>query len=441
MCLVGQSSLTGNHACLLYFLADYVLGMDSFEVWTPVRLPALANNISGYSDASGIVQGFTSGFALGVVDAPKLDLRRPRIKPTTVNLRDKISDEVSKGRLLGPFQEQPLPGMKVSPAYTIPKPGSDKTRLIFDLSYPTGGSVNSNIRDSYKSVSYCSVADVATFIYNTFQPGEGFLAKVDLADAYRIVPIRRADWGFLGMQVGEDIYIDRMLPMGAGCSCQIFQRISDALKWMLYKRYPTGVTVFNNLDDFLFVAASAEHCQAALRAFEHMCLEIGVPVAAHKTVGACTSLVFLGIGLCTVTMSMAIPDEKVKRYRALLRAFLSLRNPKVRLWQRIAGVLVHVSQVVWVGRAYLGSVHGSLRGILSQHASRRRRIGLEAKADLNVWLAFLEGITPNRIFRFVGGEHSTQPIIATDASSWWGSEVCMVPSGSVASGQHLPGRH
>lgn len=46
-----------------------------------------------------------------------------------------------------------------------------------------------------------------------------WLAKVDLADAYCIVPIQQADWNFLRICVDDQYNIDRMLPMEASNSC------------------------------------------------------------------------------------------------------------------------------------------------------------------------------------------------------------------------------
>ena len=76
-------------------------------------------------------------------------------------------------------------------------------------------------------------------------------AKVDLADAYRIVPIRVDAWKFFGIFVNGKYNIDRMLPKGAASSCKIFQQISESLREMFIRRKPVKVDVFNFLDDFL----------------------------------------------------------------------------------------------------------------------------------------------------------------------------------------------
>ena len=98
-----------------------------------------------------------------------------------------------------------------------------------------------------------------------------YLAKVDLSDAYRMVPVKKQEWKYLGMRVEQDVYIDRWLPMGAASSCAIFQRISDAIAWMATVSCPWAVTAFNYLDDFLVLAKGRYNCQRALNQFVHIC--------------------------------------------------------------------------------------------------------------------------------------------------------------------------
>jgi hypothetical protein len=265
--------------------------------WTPLDVDFLTARLTGYKDAEFIINGFRNGFPLGLKTDASPSLKEPRALPASLDLRRKILDEVDKGRILGPFNQPPMQNLKISPLHAIPKPASNKVRLIFNLSYPPGTSVNDCIVDEAKSVQYCSVGDVASYLHQTFSPGEAFLAKVDLADAYRFVPIRKQDWRFLGMCVGGEIYVDRMLPMGASSSCRIFQSVSDALRWLFLKTHNFQGRVFNYLDDFLFAAATRNQCEAALEAFRLLCASARIPIAAHKTVPATQIISFLGVSI------------------------------------------------------------------------------------------------------------------------------------------------
>lgn len=372
--------------------------------------------IQGYSDAEFIANGFRNGFSLGIKDDYNLKFGAVKPRPSPMALLTKLEDEVEKGRIIGPFKDKPIDDLFISPLYVIPKPNSTKHRMIFNLSHPLTGSVNDNIMENCRSVHYCSVQDVGKCLLSKYNEGNAWLAKVDLADAYRIVPIQRSEWKFLGICVEDQYYIDRMLPMGASSSCQIFNRISDGLRWMFYKRTSVEANLFNYLDDFLFMADSKENCEEALQCFEKLCEELGVPIAPHKTVRPVKSIVFLGIGINAERLSMYIPQEKKEKMKEKLTHFLSLKAPQVKMWQSLAGSLNHVAQVIVCGRIYLSSIYESLSGILSQRQDKRRKISAEVRSDLNVWFTLLDTI-PERAFKIFNPAESTCTDICTDAST------------------------
>jgi hypothetical protein len=304
----------------------------------------------------------------------------------------------------------------ISPICVFPKPGTNKFRMIFNLSEPHGVSVNANVPDSAKSVEYCSVDDVAKWLLKHDPHREMYMAKADLTDAYRMVPVKKDEWKFLGMRVGNDIYIDRCLPMGASSSCQIFQRISDALAWMARATCHSDCHIFNYLDDFLFLAAGEDGCNRALDHFVRMCGQLKVPISTKKTVRASRAMVFLGLGIDSGIQHLYIPVEKAAKTLAHLEGFLATQKPRVLLWQQVLGKLCHLAQVVAAGKPFLSSVYGSLKGFLSQDQHRRRNISREARGDLEVWVKFLKGLTPEKSFRILDVVLEDFAI-STDASS------------------------
>ena len=373
----------------------------------------LAKRIEGCSDGKFILHGFQKGFALGVKDNPSLaQCSIKKGSPSEVFL-DKLKSEVHKGRIIGPFLHKP-PGLQISPLHVIPKPGSSKVRMIFNLYQPVGKSVNDNILEARKPVKYCSVHEVGQHLLS-FSYRKAWLAKVDLTDAYRMVPIRKRDWKYLGMAVNGRYFIDRMLPMGASSSCQLFQRISNSLKEMFYKYCPVEAQLFNYLDDFLFVAFSKENCEVALHVFEELCQELNLPLAEHKTIPPCTLITFLGLGINAQTLTLYIPHEKIKSSQEKLKKFLSKKKQRVREWQSLAGSLNYLAQVVSAGRTFLGSVYGSLSGS-SQTGSGYRKISSEVRQDLMVWNSLLAQ-NPERPFKILDMTSSTLPPLYTDAST------------------------
>jgi hypothetical protein len=115
--------------------------------------------------------------------------------PSTVT--ERIAAEVAAGRLLGPIAPEHLPLVHVSPMGLVPKPHQlNKFRLIVDLSAPAGASVNDGISSDLCSLRYATVDNAVSMIQEL---GRGArLAKIDLKDAYWIVPVHPDDYHLLG---------------------------------------------------------------------------------------------------------------------------------------------------------------------------------------------------------------------------------------------------
>ena len=110
--------------------------------------------------------------------------------------------------MLGPF-----PLLQVNKMGVIPKghtPG--KWRLITDLSSPTCTSVNDGIETEVTSLSYITVDNVAQVACDL---GRGaLLAKVNIENAYRLIPVHPSDRPLQAITWEGNIYTDSMLPFG-----------------------------------------------------------------------------------------------------------------------------------------------------------------------------------------------------------------------------------
>ncbi|KAL5488697.1 hypothetical protein EMCRGX_G017678 [Ephydatia muelleri] len=120
-----------------------------------------------------------------------------------------IEKELKRSRTLGPF---PVGGrlqsaIQISRFGVIPKGHNEgKWRLITDLSYPTGHSVNDGINPALCSLRYTTVEIVASEAA-ALGPG-ALIAKVDIESAYRLVPVHPDDRSLLGLRLGDKLYID-----------------------------------------------------------------------------------------------------------------------------------------------------------------------------------------------------------------------------------------
>ncbi len=73
---------------------------------------------------------------------------------------------------------------------------SGKVRVINNLSYPAGHSINSGIDHEYYRLTYGSVDDV---VHKCQEIGDVcYLAKLDLASAFKSINVCTEDWHLLG---------------------------------------------------------------------------------------------------------------------------------------------------------------------------------------------------------------------------------------------------
>ena len=180
---------------------------------TPV-VASMDEALSSHPDkayARYVCQGLHWGFRVG------FQYNSP-LKPAQANMEsanqhpevisEYLHKECSLGRMLGPFPEPlQLPRLHVNRFGVIPKGhNTGKFRLITDLSFPPGQSVNDGIDPSLCSLVYTTVDEVAA---QAAALGRGaLLAKVDIEAAYRLIPVHPQDRVLQGMRWKGMIYVD-----------------------------------------------------------------------------------------------------------------------------------------------------------------------------------------------------------------------------------------
>ena len=128
-----------------------------------------------------------------------------------------LRKEVDSSAMLGPLVEVPFKWFRTNPMMVRPKKEPGKFRVILDLSFPLGSSVNSYIPNlSYDGAPYKlrlpTALDLAEIIS---KHGTGsYLYKLDLARAYRQLPADPLDWPLLGIKWNDTFYMDKSVPFG-----------------------------------------------------------------------------------------------------------------------------------------------------------------------------------------------------------------------------------
>ena len=270
----------------------------------------------------------------------------------------------------------------------LPKKLPGEFRLIQNLSFPEGHSINSHIPKIASSVHYANIDDPIRLVRRS---GRGCaLAKTGIKNAFRLIPVSPSDYNLLGISWRNKFYVDRNLAMGLSSSCQIFESFSLALEWIACVKLNIP-GILHLLDDFPIVSRSLSSCEN-----RQTCDDIGVPMAPEKTVGPSFVLSFAGIELDTIKMEAQLPEDKLTKCCSLIREFLTKKKVTLTELQSLIGLLNFTCSVIVPGRPFLHRLINLTVGVERPH--HFIPLNRKTKADLCLWLTFLESYNGKSFF-------------------------------------------
>ena len=297
-----------------------------------------------------------------------------------------IARELEEGTLLGPFSESPfISPIWVSPLNTTDKRDSPDRRVIMDLSFPPGNSINDRIpKDSYLgeeiSLRYPSV-DALTELVR--EKGRGCaLMKSDLKRAYKQIFVDPGDWNFLGMRWKGLLYFDMTMPMGLRSSAMCCQRITNAVKHIMRSK---GFGLVAYLDDMVS-AEVWEHAQDCFIALRETLWLMGGVEAEHKSVSPSTKMVFLGVLFDTEKLTLEVSRERVDECMNMLDEWLDKREVRRKEIESLVGKLAFMAACVRPGRLFMSRVLEFLKGLPKVG---KVEVPESVRRDLLWWKVFL----------------------------------------------------
>ena len=325
-----------------------------------------------------------------------------------------IEKEIQKGAVMGPYHKIPFASrVGISPISTRPKKGTEERRIILDLSFPPGQSVNDGIpKDTYlgfqAKLSFPKVDDFALRIHQLGT--EAAMFKIDLSRYFRQLPLDPGDYSLIGYIIEGKIYFDKMLPMGMRSAPYIAQRVTDVIA---YIHKSMEFYLLNYVDDFVS-AEKKERIWEGFRFLTQLLQDLGVETSKEKVVQPTNRMAFLGITFDAGKQTMEIPEHKVKDITQDLDAWLYKNKATRKELESLIGKLQFATKCVRAGRVFMSRLLNWIRGL-----DRRgfHPIPLEARKDLAWWRRFLHehnGVSLMWL-QAVPGEDT---LIATDASKY-----------------------
>ena len=333
-----------------------------------------------------LLHGFSHGFSIGYTG--QLLAHRPGNLSSAFNHPDVITSYVNNeclsGHTAGPYSSPPFSPFNVNPLGVVPKKHSGKWRLIMHLSHPQGHSVNDGIAIDEFSLRYISIDSASDTIMTL---GKGcHLAKVDIKSAFRLCPVRSADWPLLGFKWQNEFYYDRVLPFGLRSAPYIFNCFAEALCWVLIHNHSIPY-LMHYLDDYLTLASSHSDCARSLHTIRVVFKRLGVPLAEDKVDGPSTTIPFLGITLDSVQLEARLPPDKLTRIKQELQTWSTKETTSKRELLSLIGTLSFAAKVIPPGRTFLRR----MIDLASTETNLKSTITLDDsfKLDLAWWRSFI----------------------------------------------------
>ena len=261
--------------------------------------------------------------------------------------------------MLDPFKNPPLDNLHISPFMIREKSNSVNRRVIIDLSWPIGESVNAGVTpDKYLGIDFIlSYPSVDNIVNEVLKLGKGCeIFKVDISRAFRQVPIDPGELDLLGLH-WRDYFLDFSLPFGFKHGSSLFQRLSDAIRFTMNQE---NHTIWNYIDDFLCVYTPAK-IQSSYVRLQELLAELGLTVSPTKLVPPSTQVVCLDILVDIVNQSISIPSEKLNIIKGMCTQWSSKLTCSKRELQSLVGSLLYVAKCVKYARFFLNRMLTLLR--------------------------------------------------------------------------------
>ena len=142
-----------------------------------------------------------------------------------------LSEKIGYGAMLRPFKDPLIGGLQISPFITRENPNAPHCRVIIDLSFPMGNSINAGLhKDKYLNTPFLLKLPTIETITNHIKIlGKGCMFhKVDINRPLRHIKLDPADYDLLGL-CHIDWYVETCLPFGYHHGSALYQRLNNAV--------------------------------------------------------------------------------------------------------------------------------------------------------------------------------------------------------------------
>lgn len=174
-----------------------------------------------------------------------------------------------------------------------------------------------------------------------------YFAKLDIKDAYFLVPVSKNYRKFLRFEFDNQIYEFNCLPFGLNIAPYVYTKL---LKPVLKQLRINNVFCVSYLDDLLIIGKSYPECYKSLSNSVELLTSLGFIINKEKSnLIPAQKIEFLGFCFNSLNMSISLPLHKKQSIVEMLKHFQKLSSCKIREFSKILGKLVAASPAVKYG--------------------------------------------------------------------------------------------
>ena len=320
-----------------------------------------------------------------------------------------ITKELMHGAIAGPFDYPPfISRLGVSPLSTREKKESPDRRVIMDLSWPPGRSVNDGIGKNQflgfqTKLQFPTIDVMARRIWELGPTALMF--KVDLSRFFRQIPLDPAEYSLMCFTWGGKVWFDLVSPMGLRSAPYFAQRISNAIKFI---HNEAGYFLFNYIDDFLGAELPIQ-IEASFSLFKRLLNNLNIDQSAEKEVRPTDEITCIGVLVSAKEQLLKVTPDRLQSLWVELHAWTTPRLATLREVQVLLGKLQFVSACIRPGRLFVSRIINIIKGSPSQV-----EVDEEFVKDIRWWLRFMQEFNGVGILWTLGLEE-TGELLETDA--------------------------
>ena len=204
---------------------------------------------------------------------------------------------------------------------------------------------NKSIKEVNQFLNYHHFKMEGTHLLRDLLQPNDWMGKIDLKDAYFVIPIWENHQKFLRFLWKDSLMEFACLPFGLASAPRIFTKLMKPVVALLRR---SGIRLIIYLDDILFINQTPTGLQRDMSAAIHLLENLGFVINLTKSqLKPTQTLEFLGFIVDTKNMTLVLPQGKVTAIEDLCSQMLSQTELTVRDIARLIGKITASIQAIF----------------------------------------------------------------------------------------------